>query len=74
MAGVETREFTGPHETRSPDKTTVKLANLAGGQMGRYTFQPGWRWSECIKPVSLCETPRSCRSSPRQLGRSQPLA
>jgi hypothetical protein len=25
--------------------------NLAGGQIGRYTFAPGWRWSECIKPV-----------------------
>ena len=25
--------------------------NLGGGQIGRYTFQPGWRWSECIKPV-----------------------
>lgn len=25
--------------------------NLAGDQIGRYTFQPGWRWSECIKPV-----------------------
>jgi len=24
---------------------------LAGGQVGRYTFQPGWRWSECIKPA-----------------------
>jgi quercetin dioxygenase-like cupin family protein len=19
--------------------------------VGRFTFQPGWRWSECIKPV-----------------------
>jgi len=27
------------------------LVNLDGGQIGRYTFQPGWRWSECIKPV-----------------------
>ena len=23
----------------------------AAGEIGRYTFQPGWRWSECIKPV-----------------------
>ena len=51
MAGVETRDFTAPDETRTPDKTTVELVNLAGGQIGRYTFQPGWRWSECIKPV-----------------------
>jgi hypothetical protein len=30
-----------------------------GGQIGRYTFQPGWKWSECIKPVvgtDSCQT------------------
>jgi hypothetical protein len=51
MAGVEGRNFDSPDETRTPDKTTVELVNLGGGQIGRYTFQPGWRWSECIKPV-----------------------
>ena len=20
-------------------------------EVGRFTFQPGWRWSECIKPI-----------------------
>ena len=51
MPGVEARDFSSPDETRTPDKTTVELVNIAGGQIGRYTFQPGWRWSECIKPV-----------------------
>ena len=51
MPGVESRDFTAPDETRTPDKTKVELVNLGGGQIGRYTFQPGWRWSECIKPV-----------------------
>jgi quercetin dioxygenase-like cupin family protein len=51
MLGVESRDFTAPDEVRTPDKTTVELVNIAGGQVGRYTFQPGWRWSECIKPV-----------------------
>ena len=52
MPGVEHRDFTNPDETRTPDKTTVELVNVADGQIGRYTFQPGWRWSECIKPVA----------------------
>ena len=56
MAGVEGRNFESPDETRTPDKTTIELVNLAGGQIGRYTFQPGWRWSECIKPVAKTET------------------
>jgi len=51
MPGIERRDFTNPDETRTPQKATVELVNLAGGQIGRYTFQPGWRWSECIKPV-----------------------
>jgi hypothetical protein len=52
MAGLENRDFSAPDETRTPEKTTVELVNVAGGQIGRYTFQPGWRWSECIKPVA----------------------
>lgn len=43
MAGVESRNFDSPDETRTPEKTTVELVNMAGGQIGRYTFQPGWR-------------------------------
>ena len=51
MPGVESRDFSSPDETRTPDKTTVELVNVGSGQIGRFTFQPGWRWSECIKPV-----------------------
>ncbi len=43
MPGVESRDFSSPDETRRPEKTTVELVNLAAGQIGRYTFQPGWR-------------------------------
>src|SRR4029077_17318946 len=58
MAGLEHRDFSAPDETRTPDKTTVELVNIAGGQVGRYTFGPGWRWSERIQPVV---TPHSCQ-------------
>jgi mannose-6-phosphate isomerase-like protein (cupin superfamily) len=56
MAGVETRDFSSPDETRKPAKTLIELVNVAGGQIGRYTFEPGWRWSECIKPVVNTES------------------
>lgn len=56
MPGIEKRDFNSPDETRTPDKTTVELVSLAGGQIGRYTFQPGWRWSECIKPLVGTDT------------------
>lgn len=51
MAGIETNDFSAPDEVRSPERTTVEMVNIAGGQVGRYTFQPGWSWSGCIKPV-----------------------
>jgi hypothetical protein len=51
MPGIESRDFSPPDETRRPEKTTIELVNVAAGQIGRYTFQSGWRWSECIKPI-----------------------
>jgi quercetin dioxygenase-like cupin family protein len=56
MSGIQSRDFSAPDETRTPDKTTIELVHLGGGQIGRYTFQPGWRWSECIKPVAGTES------------------
>jgi hypothetical protein len=56
MAGVEVNNFSKPDEIRSPDRTTVELVKLAGGEIGRYTFQPGWQWSDCIKPVVGTDT------------------
>jgi hypothetical protein len=59
MAGLEINDFSSPDDVRTPDKTKVEIVKLAGGEVGRYTFQPGWRWSECIKPVvggDSCQT------------------
>jgi hypothetical protein len=59
MAGIESNDFSSPDEVRRPANTTVEVVNLGGGQIGRYTFQPGWRWSEHIKPVvqtDSCQT------------------
>ena len=51
MAGVETRDFDSPDETRTPDKTRVDVVRLGGTSAARMAFEPGWRWSECVKPV-----------------------
>ena len=51
MAGVESRDFDSPDETRTPDKTKVDVVRMAGATVGRFAFEPGWRWSECVKPV-----------------------
>jgi len=45
------RSFDSPDETRTPDKTRVDVVRLGEVQAARFTMQPGWRWSECVKPV-----------------------
>jgi hypothetical protein len=51
MAGVEVRDFGSPDETRTPDKTTVEVVRIGGTSAARLRLEPGWRWSECVKPV-----------------------
>jgi hypothetical protein len=51
MPGLIVKSFDSPEEVRSPDKTKVEVVDLAGVKAARLTVQPGWRWSECIKPV-----------------------
>ena len=51
MAGVEVRDFGSPDETRTPDKTKIELVRLGGTSAARMRLEPGWKWSECIKPV-----------------------
>ena len=48
---IYSKSFDEPDEQRSPDKTKVDVVKLPGASVARITFQPGWRWSECIKPV-----------------------
>jgi hypothetical protein len=55
----EVKSLDSPDEVRSPDKTRVEVVRLEGYTLGRFNFQPGWRWSECVKPVvktDLCQT------------------
>jgi quercetin dioxygenase-like cupin family protein len=56
MAGVERLDFDSPDETRTPDKTRVDLVRVGGTTAGRFAFEPGWRWSECVKPVAGTES------------------
>ena len=47
----EVKSHGSPDEVRSPDKTRIEVVRLEGFTIGRINFQPGWRWSECVKPV-----------------------
>jgi hypothetical protein len=59
MSTLEFNDFSSPDEVRRPENTTVEVVKIGGGEIGRYTFQPGWRWAEHIKPVvgtESCQT------------------
>ena len=59
MARLEKKSLDHPDETRPIDKGTVEVVELDGATVMRTTFQPGWRWSECVKPVvgtESCQT------------------
>lgn len=47
----EGKSHSSPDEVRTPSKTRVEIVRLAGYTIGRFRMEPGWRWSECIKPV-----------------------
>jgi hypothetical protein len=51
VSTFEVKSFDAPDETRTPNKTRIEVVRLAGYTLGRFNFEPGWRWSECIKPV-----------------------
>ncbi|HEY1989215.1 MAG TPA: cupin domain-containing protein [Acidimicrobiales bacterium] len=60
MAAAEQKTFASPDETRTFERGQVDLVSIGGSEIGRLTLQPGWRWSEHVKPIAgteLCEAP-----------------
>jgi quercetin dioxygenase-like cupin family protein len=47
-----------PEEVRPFENGTgqLELVNLDQGPVGPSTFQPGWRWSEDVKPIAQTDT------------------
>ncbi len=52
MASIETKSMDQPDESRTPEKTSVAMVQLGHTTVGRFTLQPGWTWSDCIKPLA----------------------
>jgi len=61
MSGTaEHKTFGVPDETRSFERGEARLLRIGGAEIGLLTLQPGWRWSEHVKPIAgttLCEAP-----------------
>jgi quercetin dioxygenase-like cupin family protein len=54
MAGMVKMSLDSPEEVRPFEQNSGKLelVNLAGGAVGRATFEPGWHWSKHVKPIA----------------------
>jgi uncharacterized cupin superfamily protein len=53
MSSVETKSFDSPDETRPFEgKGQADVVELAGHTVARGTFEPGWKWSENVKPIA----------------------
>ena len=50
MAGLVRKSADRPDEVRTVEKGTIDVVDLGHGAVGRATFQPGWQWSEHVKP------------------------
>ncbi len=57
---AEQKNFGQPDEVRTFENGSVELVSIGGSEIGRLTLQPGWRWSDHVKPIAgtdLCEAP-----------------
>ena len=52
MASMERKNLNAPDERRSFPKGKLELVTLGGITFGRATLEPGWKWSESLKPIA----------------------
>jgi quercetin dioxygenase-like cupin family protein len=60
MAKAEYRNLSAPDEARTFPHGKLELVRIGEGSVGRLTLEPGWRWSEHVKPIARtewCEAP-----------------
>jgi hypothetical protein len=53
---TEHRSFQTPDETREFPNGRAEILKVGGGEVGRLVFEPGWRWSNDVKPLANTET------------------
>jgi mannose-6-phosphate isomerase-like protein (cupin superfamily) len=52
--------FRSPHDVRKPDKAELQVVKVGGASIAKAKMQPGWKWSQSIKPIARTE---SCMAS-----------
>ena len=68
---TEHKSFASPDETRAFPNGRAEILQIGGGSVGRMVFEPGWRWSNDVKPIAgtaSCEAPHFQYHVSGQLG------
>jgi uncharacterized cupin superfamily protein len=57
MGSIELKSFDSPDEVREFEGNgKADVLNIGGRTVGRGTFEPGWKWSENVKPIAGTES------------------
>jgi ethanolamine utilization protein EutQ (cupin superfamily) len=57
MAQIEIKKFDSPDEVRPFESHgQAEMVNVGGQMVGRGTFEPGWKWSNDVKPIAGTES------------------
>jgi hypothetical protein len=48
---LQIKNLSEADEVRNLPKTKIEVANFNDTTIMRLTLQPGWKWSECVKPT-----------------------
>ncbi len=57
---TEHKSFKSPDEIRNFPNGRLEILNVGGAEVGRLILNPGWRWSNDVKPIaktSSCQAP-----------------
>jgi hypothetical protein len=57
---TEHKTFEQPDELREFPRGRAEIVGVGGAEIGRLMFEPGWRWSQDVKPIAgtnSCEAP-----------------
>ena len=66
MTNMFRKSFEDADEVKTPDKTHASVVKLGNVNVTKLILQPGWKWSECVKPVvggDSCQAAMSASSS-----------
>lgn len=56
MASIVKKSLNQPEEIQTPEKLKSEIVTVDGFKIQRITAEPGWRWTEHLKPIFKTDT------------------